>query len=283
LFAQRIETIYRKDIQLVLMNIKEEERLIIETDALRLQQVITNLLENAIKFTENGVIEFGYNLIDVEKDNYVEFFVKDSGIGLSPDEQNIIFDRFTKIENSKTKLYRGAGLGLAICKNIVNLLGGEIKVKSNLKKGSTFSFTIPFIESEFGEKSAQQSFSSDYIWKGKTILIAEDEDSNFRFLEIILKETEAKLVRAANGIEVIEKFDDLKINLILMDIKMPLMNGFDATRKIRSINKEIPIIALTAFAMQNDENLCLEVGCNSYVSKPIHQELLLSIINKYLG
>lgn len=282
LYAQRIDNIYMKDIQLNLTNVNDEKYIVIETDPFRLKQLITNLLENAIKFTEKGIIEFGYEPVEFENTAYLKFYVKDTGIGLSHDQKDIIFERFTKIENQKTRLYRGAGLGLAICQNIVKLLGGEIMVESKLNKGSTFSFTIPYVECEIGNKKLLPVKNDKSVWIAKKILIAEDDDINFRFIEAILKKTGVIIVRAKNGKEAVEKVRDSLFDLILMDIKMPVMDGLKATKIIRRSNKEIPVIAFTAFAAQDDESLCLEAGCNSYVSKPIHSEMFFSVLKRYL-
>ena len=205
-------------------------------------------------------------------------------IGLTKDQQAIIFSRFTKAENDKKKLYRGAGLGLAICKNLVNLLGGDIWVESELNRGAIFYFTIPYKnipEKEIPVKEKQNQ-QADYNWPGKTILIAEDEKSNYQYFEMILSKTQANILHAENGIDVIEICKNNKIDIVLMDIKMPEMDGFEATKQIREFEKEMPIIALTAFAMENDEKMSIEAGCNAYMSKPVRKPDLLGLLNKFL-
>ena len=197
----------------------------------------------------------------------------------------MVFSRFTKLENDKKKLYRGAGLGLAICKNIINLLEGEIWINSEINKGSTFYFSIPYIELSEKKKIIKEKIEQEksYDWSGKTILIAEDEESNFKYLEMILKKSKLKIIHAVNGIEMFNAFQKNHIDLILMDIKMPEMDGLEATRRIRKLDQDIPIIAQTAFAMENDEKISIQAGCNDYISKPIMKQKLIKIINKYLN
>lgn len=284
-FTQKKNSVYSKDLNLRLQSGIENSSFTIYTDPLRLQQVISNLVDNALKFTDQGFVEFGYIVEDNPSFPMIRFYIKDTGIGLTPEQQKLIFTRFTKIENDKNKLYRGTGLGLVISKSIVNLLGGQIYVESEFGKGSTFYFTIPNATyfGELDDKPSNQIKEFDYNWMGKTILIAEDEKSNFRFLEVLLKRTNAKIIRAINGVEAIELFKISRIDLILMDIKMPVMDGLEATREIKKLNKDIPIIALTAYAMQNDSNICKDAGCNDYVSKPISQDKLFLVLKKYLS
>jgi PAS domain S-box-containing protein len=276
---------FKKDIELRFNPGVENPSFYIYTDPLRLQQVITNLLDNALKFTDKGFIEFGYTLEDTNEIPIIRFYVRDTGIGLTLDQQKQIFSRFTKVENDKKKLYRGAGLGLAICKNIIGLLDGEIFVESEFNKGSVFSFTIPYIKITERDNliKENQKTGPDYKWPGKTILIAEDEESNYRFLEMLLSKSEVRVLHAENGKQVLEMYQKNEVDLILMDIKMPEMDGLDATRAIKKVDKEIPIIAQTAFAMENDEKMSLDAGCDAYISKPIRKHKLFELLNEYLG
>ena len=265
----------------------------IESDSYRLEQILKNLVSNAIKFTEKGIIEFGYKLDKIKNKNQILFYVKDTGIGLSSEQQKQIFSRFTKIEDNKKKIYRGAGLGLAIAKNLVELLGGELWVESEIENlsankagGSTFYFTIPYkpVGTESKEKPQKKKLTSKYNWNNKTILIAEDEESNFRFLEMIINKTTAEILWAKTGKQAIEFCNgNYKIDLILMDIKMPEMDGFEAIRKIRKHNDKIPIIVQTAYAMPEDRDMSFNAGANDFISKPIGTEKLLSIIDKHLS
>lgn len=281
-FNESKKEISKQSIAIELSSNVNEEVFYIKSDENRLKQIISNLIENALKFTDHGNIEFGYE----KSDNFIQFYIKDTGIGISAEHQEYIFDRFSKGEIDKKKLYRGTGLGLAICKNLVTLLKGEIWVKSEINNGSTFFFRIPYqdlsTKLNHWEASVNQYNEFDLLWKGKTILIAEDEESNFKYLVALLKGTEVKIIRAKDGVQALEEFKNNKIDIILMDIKMPLMDGIEATKLIRKINNEVPIIAQTAYVLDNDEKLTIAAGCSNYISKPIYRNSLLSLINKYL-
>lgn len=273
----------KKFLELKLNKERFKENFILNTDPYRFKQIFTNLLDNGLKYTEFGFVEFGYKI--VEEINQVEFFVKDTGIGIPAEKQKDIFQRFNKIESNKSKLYRGTGLGLTITQNLIERLGGTIRVDSELDKGSTFYFTLPL---DISKNQSIHDLKTDVIknqeyWEGKTILIAEDEESNYRFLEMLLKNKGLKLLKAENGNEAVEIFKShKKIDLILMDIKMPGMNGLEATSQIKKLDPTIPVIIQTAYAMQNDEKLSHEAGCDDYISKPINKEKLLKLINKWL-
>ncbi len=258
-----------------------EQNIIIKTDPLRLNQVLTNLIDNALKFTEDGFIEFGY---EIKNKTELLFYVKDTGVGMEKSKKDSVFDRFIKLEDT-TRLYRGAGLGLAISKSLVELLGGKIWVESVQNFGSTFYFTLPFdrvenSESFFSNAPEDQSFD----WKDKTILVAEDEPANIIYIEEVLKITNANIIIAKNGKEALQIVsDNNNVDIIIMDIKMPEMDGFEATKKIKHINKNIPIISQSAYAMPADINKGLLSGMNDYLIKPVKPKLLLSVLNKYLS
>ena len=274
---QQKKILKKENLDLIL-NIPDKKGIVTYTDSGRLQQVLTNLISNAIKFTEKGYIEFGY----AEEDNLIEFYVKDTGIGLNKDEQKQIFDRFKYDEETITRKYEGSGLGLTIAKGIVRLLGGKIWIDSEPGKGTTIFFTIPLEEvpmENIEEVIIEEHTPFEFNWKGKLILVVEDDDVNFKFIETILLENQAQVLRANNGLQAVELYQSInKIDLILMDIKMPEMDGFDATRKIRSVNRQIPIIAQTAFALEEDREKCLQAGCDEHVTKPIDiKDLMLKI------
>jgi len=260
------------------------EDFIIKTDPLRLKQILSNLIDNALKFTEAGQVKFGFKIIEQNELPYLHFFVEDTGIGIPEDKLNMIFERFSKIHIINAQFYSGAGLGLFISKKLTELLGGYIEVNSLQNIGTKIHVYIPF--PEFSQSKIiknNSSESGDFNWNNKVFLIAEDEEMNFLFLEEALSETNVKIIRAKNGIEVLNKFNaDRKIDLILMDMKMPLMDGFEATVKIKELNKLIPIIAQTAYAMPNERARCFEAGCDDYLVKPIRQELLLNTIRKFI-
>ncbi len=283
-FIETNNLLAKNSIQLILKKGILNDNFTIHTDPVRFQQVLINLIGNAVKYTEKGSIECGYEVKTKSAGSYLEFYVKDSGIGIPKDKHEHIFERFSKIEDNKTKLYRGTGLGLTITKNLVNLLGGKIWLESTENIGSTFYFTLP-VEEFKGHPTHESEFDESIKdWKKNTILIAEDEDSNYRVLQMALKRTNINILRAENGKQAIEICKaNKKINLVLMDLKMPVLNGIDATKEIKKIRPELPIIAQTAYAMAEDKKATLEVGCVDYLSKPIKRNILISTLNKYLN
>jgi signal transduction histidine kinase len=277
----------KSNINLVINPEIEELNLHTITDSNKLKQVLINLIENAFKFTETGHIEFGYKLLNTKGKKEILFFVKDTGIGIEDDAKSFIFERFRKVDSSTGKLYRGAGLGLAISKKLVEFLGGKIWVESKLFEGSTFYFTHPLkvdktIDSE-KEKSILTAYNNNFNWGKKLILIAEDEFTNYRFIVKALEKTKINLLWAKNGVEsfeMIKKHNN--IDLVLMDIRMPLMDGFEATRKIKEFNKDLPVIAQTAYALDYEKDEILKAGCDDYISKPYTVHELLNVIDKYI-
>ncbi len=257
----------------------------INTDETRLCQVITNLLENALKFTQSGSIELGYQL----KENELLFYVKDTGVGIRKKHHQLIFDRFSQSDNEILKVKEGAGLGLSISKGIIELFGGVIWVESELGKGSTFYFTIPYKNGETTMEPINKNNLRENVQEiesnatSKTILIAEDEYTNYMFLEAILEALPFKLVHVENGKDAVDFMNsNAKIDLILMDINMPVMNGLEATIAIRKIHPNIPIIAVTAYAMATDREKAIAHGCTDYLTKPVSKKVLLETINKYI-
>jgi signal transduction histidine kinase/Tfp pilus assembly protein PilF len=277
----RIKNNYSPTISLQLSS---QHDIIINTDALRLKQILSNLIDNAFKYTKEGNIEFGL----VESENELVFYVKDTGIGIPQDKQEKIFERFSQLEYSLDRKFGGTGLGLAISKNLTELLGGRITVVSELDKGSTFFVKIPAKELRRVEVSKDlTSFGSplkskDFNWESKTILIAEDEELNYKVLDSFLAKTRARLLRAHDGESAIRIFKNEKVDLVLMDIQMPMMDGYKATSEIKKINNNTPVIAQTSFVMANEKEKCIVAGCDDYISKPLNLEDLLIKINKYL-
>ncbi len=260
-----------------------QKELIVRTDKSRLNQVLINLIGNALKFTDTGYIRFGYR----RNAKALEFFVEDTGIGIPRDRLDMVFERFKQVEATKTSINSGTGLGLAISKSIVELLGGEIWLKSIFGAGSTFYFTIPLeeIQTGPGQELLDESLDSNPItdFTNKMALIAEDIEINYKILDGILKKKGIQTVWAKNGKEAVELCRNSKFDLVLMDIRMPQMDGLEATSLIRKFNKTLPIIAQTAYALENEKDKCFEVGCNDYISKPINSKQLLNLINKYLA
>lgn len=214
-------------------------------------------------------------------------YVKDTGKGISEEQTSMIFNRFEKGEYNEDMNYSGTGLGLHISKSIIKLLGGKIWVESKKDKGATFYFSIPYITGDKELPSADIPSHiplKDYNWKDKVILIAEDEEINSKFLREALKSTKIKVIEAKNGKEAIEIcIKNKNIDIVLMDIKMPVINGLEATVKIKKKRPELPIIAQTAFAMAGEDEKCKKAGCDDYISKPINRKILLNILGKYFN
>jgi PAS domain S-box-containing protein len=252
------------------------------TDPFRLKQIINNLISNALKFTEEGTIEFGYK---VEQD-LVIFFVKDTGLGLSADEIKVIFQRFKQTGRSDKKK-EGTGLGLAISRGLVELLGGKIYVKSRVGLGSEFFFNIPLQSGNSNSLSVAENDQSivlpEYKWDDKTLLLVEDEEVNYRYIYDVLEESEINILHVTTAEEAISICrTSQKIDIILMDMRLPGINGFDATRIIKKLRSDIPIIAQTAYAMENERKECFDAGCDEYLTKPFEQTILLKVLNTYL-
>ncbi|MFN8255110.1 MAG: PAS domain S-box protein [Bacteroidales bacterium] len=283
------EIVDKKKLKLELHKDLSNTDSILITDGVRLRQILTNLINNAIKFTSKGYIEFGYIMIpadspDEQIKHYLQFYVKDTGIGIPNSKREIIFDRFRQSDESHTRKFGGTGLGLAISKGFVELLGGQIWHESIEKSGSTFYFTIPY---KIGDADRihkiEAKLGSDYHWKGEYVLIVEDDEISYKYLYKILNKTGLKLIRAVSGndaVDLCDKHDEIK--LVLMDIQLPGMNGYEATERIREFKPDLPIIAQTAHALPEDRQKSIEAGCNDYLSKPIKRQLLLAKINQYL-
>ena len=273
-----IKLIFEKDFEY------EKDKL--DTDNIKFRQVFSNLIGNALKFTEKGLVKSGYKVIKDDKGNdFVEFFVKDTGIGISEKMQDLIFDRFRQVEETHIRRFGGAGLGLSISKRLVELLGGKIRVESQVGKGSIFYFTLPFDRKLIKEK-LKKEFVADkksYNWSEKKILVVEDVQSNYKLVEMILRKTNAKVIRAVNGFEAIEICkSDKNINLVIMDIRLPDLSGYDATKKIKEMHPDLPVLAQTSCALSGDREISLQAGCDDYISKPLDKSLFLSKINVLL-
>lgn len=256
----------------------EQDRLDMVGDQNRLSQVITNLITNACKFTSKGEIRFGFRL----KEKVIDFYVKDTGTGISKEKISTIFERFIKLNS----FAQGTGLGLSISKMIIEKMEGQIDVKSEEGKGSVFHFTIPYMNKKYIEMNSEEKTHicnpGDSPATMHTILVAEDVDSNFLLLKALIGKR-FNLIRAYNGAEAVVMFKEKKPDLILMDIKMPEMDGLTATKLIRAVSTDIPIIALTAFAFDSDREDALKAGCNDLLTKPLSIPALNDAFHKYLN
>ena len=257
---------------------------IIISDKEKLYAILTNLVKNAIKYTEKGSVNFGY----VAKGNYLEFFVKDSGIGIPKQELDTIFDRFVQVHHNLSSKYEGSGLGLSITKAYVEMLGGNIRVESQSGKGSQFYFEIPIKKGENiaikAEPKPEEKIQKTEEKQQLKILIAEDDETIRKYLSIVVRKISTEVLFAKNGIKTVEiSKNNPDIDLILMDIKMPGMDGYEATRKIREFNKNVVIVAQTAFAFESEHEKAEAAGCNDYISKPINRNSLINIIGKYFN
>lgn len=248
----------------------------IEADSTRLKQVLLNLINNAIKFTPEGEITFGYKIID----NKLHFFVKDTGIGISDEKIISIFERFIQAEVNTTRKYGGTGLGLSISKSLVELWGGNIFVNSTLNVGTEFGFTLPLVQpKKLLTKSSNTDANVDL--ENLKILIAEDDNINYLVLKAMLTPFKCKLKRVVNGREAIDEITNNKdYDLILMDIQMPEIDGIEATKQIIDLTKNIPIIAQTADAFEDEKKIIFDVGCVDYIVKPIKKDILIKSIRK---
>ena len=278
------EKIKNKEIEISLIKGLPDNNANIISDSTRLNQVIINLLENAYKFTNKGKIEIGYTIIQDDYNyDFLEFFVRDTGEGIEKSKQKMIFERFSQEDSSTTRLVEGTGLGLTISRSIVYLLGGDIWVESLPGQGSTFYFTVPYNKGKYGKKIIKSSHNTIIDWSNNTILVAEDIDDSYYVIENMLTKTNAKIIRAINGLEAIEICrKDKHINLVLMDIRMPVKNGYEAMRKIKIFRPDLPIIAQTAYAITGDKEKALKAGFDDYLAKPIKTKLLIEKINVWL-
>jgi signal transduction histidine kinase/CheY-like chemotaxis protein len=275
-------TVQNKDIDFKLIKSKAPVRFNILTDDIKLKQVIINLLTNAIKFTEKGVVTFSFE-ID-EENGLINFAIKDTGLGISEDNHKNIFDRFKRVDSDISIKVGGLGLGLAISKAYIDLLGGTITLESKVGEGSTFYFSIP-LEYSVTDHITVKPINNVEIVKSEeeTILIAEDDNINFLLFQKMMQNKNYKIIRAINGQEAVDIcLNTPNIDLVLMDIKMPIMTGFEALEQIRPMRPNLPIIAQTAYSSSEDKMKIEEAGFNGYITKPLNRDNLFELINRYL-
>ncbi|MGC9471836.1 MAG: PAS domain S-box protein [Bacteroidales bacterium] len=283
-YNEEILNLEKKDIELI-FEPGESDEFFITSDPFRLKQILNNLVGNAIKFTENGSIRMGYRRSGPEK---VRFFVEDTGIGIPEDKHKLIFNRFLQADNTKTRKYGGTGLGLTISKKLVNLMGGEIGLDSCPGKGSTFYFTI---STNLGNDTGTTTYLEEPAGLDKIdlndrrLLVVEDNQANFQLIREILRNSGADVLwaeDAASALELLQE-QDQKVDMVLMDVQMPGINGYEATRIIRDRYPDIPVVAQTAYAMAGEREKAIQAGCVDYVSKPIKPSQLMAVIHKCIN
>lgn len=272
---------FDKKIDLILDNYLKGPEARLVSDKNKIESIISNLVNNALKFTHTGKIHMGNFLMD----NEIRFYVKDTGIGIDPQRIDKIFERFIQAEIRSTRPHEGSGLGLAIVKSYVELLNGKVWVESAPGVGSCFWFSLPYINGQ-SQQEMPDTTSEAMIKMPSSIkiLLAEDDDNSYRLISAILSKYDLTILRTTDGMQTIEVFRaNPDVSLILMDIKMPGIDGFEATREIRKINRTVPVIAQTAFAFAGDKEDALLAGCNAFITKPIVKQELLELINTFLG
>jgi len=278
----------KKHLDISFKKLLPDNKAIIKTDKDKVTAILGNLISNAIKFTATGSVEFGYRVTD---NDYLEFYVKDTGIGITPDQREIIFERFRQGSENLNRNYEGAGLGLYICRKYAEMLGGKIWVENNpdnsgVSTGSLFKFIIPFnMTNESADNSESKGSGESQTVHNKTlkILIVEDDEPSLILLTKLVKSVSREILIARTGTEAVENCrNNPDLDLILMDIKMPEIDGYKATKLIRDFNTEVVIIAQTAYGQIGENENAVEAGCNDYISKPIIMNELLTMIDKYL-
>ena len=284
MFKHEKENRGKSNIELKLILSDQINDLRIETDSHRLRQVFSNLLTNSLKFVDEGYIEFGYS--SISPDN-IQFFVKDTGVGIGADKKEVIFDQYGQSKDTYSRNREGTGLGLAISKSFVELLGGNIWVDSELDEGSTFYFTIP-LSSDLSTQKSDLFYHylevQNVNWSNHTILVVDDVRQNFIYLNGLLHHTKAEILWVRNGKEAVDICrENNSINMVLMDIRMPVMDGFEASQIIKKENPNIFIVAQTAFSSHEDRKRCMDSLCDGYLTKPIDYKELFSILTKLFG
>jgi CheY-like chemotaxis protein len=251
----------------------------IQSDSDKIKQILTNFASNAVKYTLKGGVKIGFDL----QNGHIEFYVEDTGIGIPEQEQDLIFDAFYRGEQVISAAIRGTGLGLSIAKELVRSLGGKIGVISKPNQGSRFYFTIPAKQPAYTHHQKALPQTDHRSWTDFTILIVEDEHINYQYLEIILKDKVKKIDRAMNGKEAVELASNNNYDFILMDLKLPEMDGIEATRIIKQQFPDLPVIVQTAHALPDEKARALSAGCDKFISKPFKKADLIEIINQAIS
>ena len=280
MFVQYKKEASIKNIELILNINNSADEIYTLTDNARVKQILSNLLNNAIKFTHEGKIEFAARVAREQ----VIFYVKDTGIGIDPENQHAIFEPFRQVESSMSRNYGGNGLGLSISRALVEKLEGKLSVNSIPGKGSTFTFTIPYVVEKIDlSKHKQHDLSGQYNWKKHIILVVEDEIYNYKYIEEMLMPTSAHVMHAKDGKEAVEMVkENPDLSLIIMDLKLPEMDGYKATEIIKELRPDLPVIAQTAFVSHDSKDQEKNARFDKYFSKPIEAKAFMEVIDNYL-
>jgi len=272
----------KKGLQLVCIPGLSDAESVIRTDSIKMKQILFNLIHNALKFTHEGRVDFGY----FRREGLLEFFVIDSGIGIHADLQQKIFERFRQVDNSFTRQYEGAGLGLSISRAYVEMLGGTMRVESATGMGAEFTFTLPYnppVQNDQTEPAGAELPIAGRMFPALTVLLVDDDEASCLLLKTMLKGAGITLLPAANGLEAMDMVrGHPEINMVLMDIRMPVMNGLEATRQIKQLRPDLPVIAQTSFVSKADRKQIMRSGCDGYIPKPVSRNALLELMQSLL-
>lgn len=271
----------RPDVSVTISTAGSDEEYMLYNDPTRLMQMLSILIGNGLKFTEEGSVEFGYKLIENKQ---IEFIIKDTGIGIPVSQQVNIFERFRQADNSLTRKYGGTGLGLTIVKHLVDLMDGQIVVESEEGKGTMFRILLPLVQPSVEILPGITTKAKPKLdLSGKHILVVEDVESNYQYIVAVLKSTMVSIHWITDGNAAVDfclNYPD--IDMVFMDINLPGIDGYEATRQIRETKPDLPIIALTAYAMTGERERSLDAGCNEYLSKPVSPRELLAVVTRFL-
>ncbi len=275
----------KSNIEIIYKPTEDENGIFIYTDKSKFKQIIINLLKNALKFTQNGYIEYGYEKVKYKGDLALRFYVKDTGIGIPKDKQEMIFNIFRQVDEKLSRYYEGTGIGLFVVKRYTEILGGKVDLDSDEGRGSVFYVTLPYLnpKSIQEEEKKESKIHDKTLLSNKTVLIVEDNEVSSMLLKVILNELKINCITAKNGDEAVKNcFENPDIDLVLMDLKMPGMDGYEATKLIKKKRPDLVVIAQTAHAVQGDREEAINAGCDDYISKPIDKNQLLYLVSKSL-
>jgi CheY-like chemotaxis protein/anti-sigma regulatory factor (Ser/Thr protein kinase) len=285
MLLKNTEKIDKTDIRIIPRQYIENENFLFVSDAYRISQVLQNLLENSLKYTFSGTIEIGYKLEKNDGEEIIDFYVKDTGVGIPQDQAEGLFDKYRTTGSNAKNASIATGFGLYISKNVASLLGGDLTFETS-SNGTTFHLKVPYVQAgmqkDLSHQIATKAEKRKMHYPDKTVLIVEDEEANFKLLEVMLRKTNVMIKRAYNGKQAVDYIKGGNhTDLVLMDVRMPIMNGYEATEIIKQFDPSIPVIIQTAFAFSNDRERGFGSGCDEYLSKPIKASDLYLLLEKF--